>query len=123
MSRIAIVDDSRLVRTFTAGVLKAKGHEAVEIEPTSLFDVLRVLREQPVDLVMVDLLMPACPGESLVRACREDAALKELPILIVSAHRDEATLQRMQHMGLSGFLLKPLDPVALASKVAEILAS
>lgn len=123
MSRIAIVDDSRLVRTFAAGALKAQGHEVVEIEPTSLFDVLRVLREAPVDLVLVDLLMPACPGESLIRACREDASLRELPILVVSAHRDDATLQRMQHMGLSGFLLKPLEPGALGAKVAEILAS
>lgn len=123
MSRIAIVDDSRLVRTFAAGVLKAKGHEAIEVDPTSLFDVLKVLREQAVDLVMVDLLMPGCPGESLVRACREDAFLQSLPILIVSAHRDEAALLRMQQLGLSGFLLKPLDPAVLAGKVVEILAS
>jgi CheY-like chemotaxis protein len=123
MSRIAIVDDSRLVRTFAAGVLKAKGHETVEVDPTSLYEVLKVLREQPLDLVMVDLLMPACPGESLVRACREDPSLLTLPVLIVSAHRDEETLARMQQMGLSGFLMKPLDPAALAAKVAEILAS
>jgi DNA-binding response OmpR family regulator len=123
MSRIAIVDDSRMVRTFASGVLKAKGHETIEVDPTSLFDVLKVLREQAVDLVMVDLLMPECPGESLVRACREDSALQNLPVLVVSAHRDEETLVRMQLMGLSGFLLKPLNPAALADKVAEILAS
>ena len=123
MSRIAIVDDSRLVRTFAASVLKAKGYETIEIDPSSLFDVLKVLREQSVDLVMVDLLMPECPGESLVRACREDSALQNLPVLVVSAHRDEEILVRMQMMGLSGFLLKPMSPVALVDKVAEILAS
>lgn len=123
MSRIAIVDDSRLVRTFAAGVLKAKGYETIEVDPSSLFDVLKVLREQSVDLVMVDLLMPECPGESLVRACREDSALQNLPVLVVSAHRDEEILVRMQTMGLSGFLLKPMSPAALVDKVAEILAS
>ena len=122
MSRIAIVDDSRLVRAFVAGALRGQGHETVEVEPTSLFEVLKVLRETPVDLLVADFLMPECPGESLVRACREDAALRNLPILVVSAHRDDLSLQRMQLMGISGFLLKPVDASNLVAKVAEALA-
>lgn len=122
MPRIAIVDDSRLVRAFAAAALRAKGHEALEVEPTSLFEVLKVLRETPVDLMLLDFLMPGCPGESLVRACREDAALRDLPILIVSAHRDDTSLIRMQQMGISGFLMKPIEPSVLADKVAETLA-
>jgi CheY-like chemotaxis protein len=94
----------------------------VEVEPTSLFEVLKVLRETPVDLLVADFLMPECPGESLVRACREDAALRNLPILVVSAHRDDLSLQRMQLMGISGFLLKPVDASNLVAKVAEALA-
>ncbi len=122
MSRIAIVDDSRLVRTFVAGTLRSQGHEMVEVEPTSLFEVLRVLREAPVDLLVADYLMPECPGESLVRACREDSALRELPVLILSAHRDDLSLQRMQQMGISGFLMKPVEVRVLVAKVAEVLA-
>lgn len=122
MPRIAIVDDSRLVRAFAAGALRAQGHETVEVEPTSLFEVLKVLRESPVDLLVADFLMPECPGESLVRACREDAALQGLPILVVSAHRDDISLKRLQQMGISGFLLKPVDASALAAKVTEALA-
>ncbi|GLH68513.1 hypothetical protein GETHPA_00460 [Geothrix rubra] len=122
MARIAIVDDSRLARVFAAGALRAQGHEVVEVEPDSLFSVLKVLRDDPVDLLVMDLLMPECPGESLVRACREDAALQGLPVLVLSAHRDDEALQRMQQHGISGFLLKPLEPAALVEKVAEALA-
>jgi CheY-like chemotaxis protein len=121
MPRIAIVDDSRLARAFAAAALRAKGHEVVEIEPNSLFEILRVLRETPVDLLVMDFLMPECPGETLVRACREDAALRDQPILILSAHRDDDSLVRMQQMGISGFLLKPVEASALAAKVAETL--
>lgn len=123
MPRIAIVDDSRLVRAFAAAALRAKGHEAVELEPTSLFEVLKRLREAPVDLLLVDFLMPECPGESLVRAVREDAALRDLPILVVSAHRDDLLLQSMQQLGISGFLLKPVDAATLAAKVAEAIGA
>jgi len=75
-----------------------------------------------VDLVVMDFLMPDCPGESLVRACREDAALKDLPVLLLSAHRDDEALVRMQQQGISGFLLKPVEPAILAEKVTEALA-
>ena len=122
MARIAIVDDSRLVRAFAAGALRAQGHETVEVAPTSLFEVLKVLRESPVDLLIVDFLMPECPGESLVRAVREDAALRDLPILVVSAHRDDNLLQTVQQLGISGFLLKPVDAATLAAKVTEAIS-
>jgi DNA-binding NarL/FixJ family response regulator len=121
MSRIAIVDDSRLIRAFAAGALRAKGHETVEVEPTSLFEVLKVLRESALDLLIVDFLMPECPGQSLIRACREDAVLRDLPILVVSAHRDDLSLQHMQQMGISGFLMKPVDASTLVAKVAEVM--
>ncbi len=123
MSRIAVVDDSRLVRAYSAGALRASGHEPVEVDPTSLSDVLKVLRDTPVALLMADCLMPDCPGESLVRACREDPVLKDLPILIVSAHRDEGSLNRLQQLGISGFLFKPVEASALVGKVAEALES
>src|ERR1035438_3124025 len=119
MSRIAIVDDSRLIRAFAAGALRAKGPETVEVEPTSLFEVLKVLRESALDLLIVDFLMPECPGQSLIRACREDAVLRDLPILVVSAHRDDLSLQHMQQMGISGFLMKPVDASTLVAKVAR----
>ncbi len=122
MARIAIVDDSRLARVFAAAALRARGHEVVEVEPESVFAVLKVLRETPVDLLLMDLLMPGCPGESLIRACREDASLTGLPVLVLSAHRDDEALRRMQQQGLSGFLLKPLDAAALVAKVQEALA-
>jgi len=122
MTRIAIVDDSRLVRAFVAGAVRAQGNEAVEVEPTSLFEVLAALREAPMDLLVADFLMPDCPGESLVRAIREDPTLRELPILMLSAHRDDDTLIRLQRLGISGFLLKPVEAPALVAKLAEALA-
>lgn len=122
MSRIAIVDDSRMVRVFVSGALRTRGHEPVEIEPTSLVDVLKALREAPLDLLVADFLMPGCPGESLVRACREDVTLCDLPILILSAHRDDDSLLRLQRLGISGLLMKPVEASTLVAKVAETLA-
>lgn len=117
MARIAIVDDSRLARTFTVGCLKKLGHELLEIDPTSLFDVIKALREDPPELLLMDYLMPNCPGTSLARALREDPALKDIRIIMISAHRDEEIQERLRRMGVDAFLTKPCDPQALVDQV------
>ncbi len=122
MALIAIVDDSRLARTFAATCLHKSGHEIVEIDPISIFEVLKILRENPPQLLLMDYLMPGCPGNSLVRACREDQSLKEIPILVITAHRDEEVRERLERMGLLGFLHKPFEPQTLQSEVERLLA-
>lgn len=121
MARIAIVDDSRLARTFAATCLRKEGHEPVEIDPLSIFEVLKLLRENPPDALLMDFLMPGCPGSSLVRACREDPALKDLPILVITAHRDEEIKARLERMGSLGFLHKPFEPKTLQDEVRRLL--
>lgn len=121
MARIAIVDDSRLARTFTVGCLKKLGHELVEIDPTSLFDVIKALREEPPVILLMDYLMPNCPGTSLARAMREDPALKDIRIIMISAHRDEEIQERLRRMGVDAFLAKPCDPQVLVDQVEALL--
>ncbi|HWQ08292.1 MAG TPA: response regulator [Holophaga sp.] len=123
MVRIAIVDDSRLARTFTRKCLEPLGHELVEIEPTSLFDVLSQLRETPPDLLLMDLLMPNCPGASLARAFCEDRRLQDVRLLMISAHRDDALQERLSNFGVDAFLLKPFEPQSLVELVQGLLES
>lgn len=120
MARIAIVDDSRLARTYTASIVRKLGHEAVDIDPTSIFDVLKELRETPPDVLIMDYLMPNCPGVSLARACHEDEALREVHILVITAHRDEDVNTRLERMGVKGFLHKPFEPKALEDLLATV---
>jgi len=122
MAKIAIVDDSRLARTFTSSCLKKQNHELTEIEPTSIFDVLRILKDDPPALLLMDYLMPHCPGMSLVRTVREDAAMKGTKILVITAHRDDEVQERLTHLGADAFLHKPFEPQALVDAVDGLLA-
>lgn len=121
MARIAIVDDSRLARTFAMSCLRKLDHEVVEVDPTSIFEVLTALRESQPELIVMDFLMPLCPGTSLVRSCREDAALKDVKILMVTAHHDEEVQTRLERMGVDRFLHKPFEPQVLQAAVTELL--
>jgi CheY-like chemotaxis protein len=121
MARIAVVDDSRLARTFTVSCLRKLGHELVEVEPTSLFDVIKQLREAPPQLLLMDYLMPNCPGTSLARAFQEDPTLKDVRIIMISAHRDEEIQERLSRLGVEAFLSKPFEAQALVELVEQLL--
>jgi len=123
MGRIMIVDDSRLARTFTAACLRKHGHDVQEVEPESLFDVLKVVKESIPDLLIMDFLMPQCPGTSLARVCHDDAALRAMRILVLTAHRDEEVARRLANMGVAEVMYKPFEPQALVDTVAGLLAA
>jgi two-component system phosphate regulon response regulator PhoB len=121
MGKILIVDDSRLARTFTAVCLRKQGHEVLEVEPTSIFDVLKTVKEAVPDLLIMDYLMPHCPGTSLARVCHEDLELRPMLILVLTAHRDEEVTRRLLNMGVAEVMFKPFEPQALVDTVTALL--
>ena len=121
MAKIAIVDDSRLARLVTTSCVKNLGHELREIEPTSVFDVMERLREDPPALVLMDYLMPNCPGLSLARALREDPGLRYVKILMISAHRDEDIQLCLKRLGVESFMSKPFEAKTLVETVEGLL--
>ncbi len=121
MAKIAIVDDSRLARTFWVGCLKKLECELVEIEPTSLGDVLKSLRENRPDILLTDYLMPNCSGTTLVGAIHEDPRLTSIKILMISAHHDEDIREYMEGHGVNAFLSKPVDPKDLVEQVLDLM--
>jgi len=122
MARIAVVDDNPGARHFAAACLKSAGHEIQELEPTCLFDLLAVLHPNPPEVLITDLIMPGCPGQTLIRACREDAHFKDLKILLLTAHGDQKLAKFLRGMGNIHYLSKPVAPAALADCVDRFLS-
>jgi DNA-binding response OmpR family regulator len=121
MGRIMIVDDSHLARTYTAACLRKQGHEVQEVDPTSIFEVLKEVKAARPDLLIMDYLMPNCPGTSLARVCHEDADLGTMRVLMLTAHRDEEVTRRLMNLGVAEVMFKPFEPQALVDTVAAIL--
>lgn len=121
MGRIMIVDDNRSARVFASASLRHLDHELVEVEPECIYEVLKLLHENPPDLLITDLVMPTCPGQTLIQACREDPHLKHLKILLLSAHSDVKLANFLQEMGLTQYLSKPVGPKVLADSVERFL--
>jgi DNA-binding NarL/FixJ family response regulator len=120
MALIAIVDDSRLARSFATACLKQAEHEVVEVEPTCLSEVMGKLRELRPLVLILDQQMPTFSGSSLVRACFEDDALGDLKVVMLTAHHNEDLEIRMEKLGVHAVLHKPISPSDLNKAVAML---
>lgn len=85
--------------------------------PESLYDVLAAIHAHRPALVITDYEMPACNGESLIRALREDAALQDTPVIVLSTHREAELVERLSRWNLVAYALKPIRPEELVEKV------
>ena len=117
---ILIVDDSAFIRAFTRIHLQEAGFTVCEVDPKSLFDVLNAIHIHRPSLIITDYEMPFCNGETLVRAIREDTAIQEIPILVLSAHREADLVERLSQWNLAGYVVKPIKPEDLVEAVRKI---
>jgi len=120
MAKIVIVDDSKLARDEVTRALEDAGHEVIGVDPASLYDVLKVVREGRPGLVITDYNMPSLRAESLVRALREDPFLGGLMVMVLSANRDAEAVRSMLERGVDGFAFKG-NTAVLVERVRELL--
>lgn len=121
MARIAIVDDNAGAVRFASASLRHLGHDLLEIEPDCLSHVLIALHDPAPDLLITDLVMPTCPGQTLIQACREDPHLKDMKILLVTAYGDLKLAPFLQSVGPIPCINKPVGAQVLAHTVTKIL--
>ncbi len=79
------------------------------------------INEQKPDVVITDLMMPGMDGLTLIKRLRENAALADLPILVLSAG-SQVYLDKAQIAGATKVIQKPVDPTLLWSEVRQLLA-
>jgi CheY-like chemotaxis protein len=116
-----VVDDSAASRTALAARLEGWGASVVTADAVhSALDVLReaVTGSQPFDVALVDLDMPEQTGLDLARAVRADAAIQDLPLILLTAY-GRAPLPLAQ---VDATLNKPVRSVALAECLALVRA-
>lgn len=116
-----VVDDDLLNRTLLAMGLKAEGY-CVEMAEDGRA-ALELLRAQPFDVVLLDLLMPEMDGYQVLEHMKADPQLRHLPVIIISALDELDSVVRCIEMGATDYLPKPFDPLLLRARINASLAS
>jgi CheY-like chemotaxis protein len=82
---------------------------------------LRMVREQPFDLVVLDLHLPDLPGDEVLAQLRADPATRDLPVVILTADVTGDRAAALQHSGARAYLTKPVRPEELLEVLDGVL--
>lgn len=117
MSRILIIEDEEAIADLEKDYLELSDFE-VEIEHTGDEGLQKALKED-FDLVVLDLMLPGMDGFEVCKKIREE---KNIPILMVSAKKDDIDKIRGLGLGADDYMTKPFSPSELVARVKAHMA-
>ena len=116
---ILIVDDTESARDTLAALLHADGYRLVFAENGP--EALERSRETPLDLILLDVMMPGMDGHAVCRALRAAPVTAEIPIIMVTALDDPESRLRGIESGADNFISKPFNRGELRAQVRTLL--
>ncbi len=117
--KILIVDDFSTMRRIVRNLLKELGYtSADEAEDGAV--ALQKLQGGGFNFVITDWNMPNMDGLQLLQAIRSDAALKHLPVLMITAEAKKENIIAAAQSGANGYIVKPFTAATLNEKLIKI---
>jgi len=116
---ILVVDDNEENRDMLARRLARQSYEV--LCASGGLGALHTLAARSVDLVLLDVMMPDLDGYAVLQRLKADPALRDIPVLMISALDDLESVVRCIQLGAEDYLNKPFDPVLLQARVGACL--
>jgi CheY-like chemotaxis protein len=117
---ILLADDSPLIHRHTVPILEEAGYEVVSAMDGA--EGLKLTREHKPDLVITDIEMPKLDGYELCQVIKSDPNLAHLPVLIASSLGEAQDLERGFDVGADDYLVKPMVPEDLTTRVRQLFS-
>ncbi len=119
MKKVLVVDDEMMNRDLVCKILRKEGFFV--IEAVNGKEALSILKNDRVDLVLMDLMMPVMDGFEAIEAIREESRYDKLPLIAVTALSDGETRQKVLSLGADGCILKPFVLFELVESVKRAI--
>lgn len=116
MAKILIVEDERNMQEIIARYMQRGGHSCFTADDG--MDALLMLKNNPVDLMILDIMMPHLDGFSVCKMARE---ISNLPIIMLTAKSNEDDKLRGYDLGADDYMTKPFSPKVLLAKANALL--
>ncbi len=118
-ARILVVDDVDSNREVMTRILKRDGHAVETAEEGA--EALRKLRQEPYDLVLLDVMMPGVDGLQVIEAMHGDDQLTRIPVIMLSALHEQDSILKCIQFGAMDYLPKPINQQMLKARITACL--
>ena len=116
---LLVADDDAANREMLARRLQRQGHR-VTLASSGL-EVLRLVRTQKFDLVLLDMIMPGLDGYQVLTRMKSDPAMADIPVIIISSLDQENNVARCIEAGAEDYVGKPFNSVFLRARIGACL--
>jgi DNA-binding response OmpR family regulator len=117
--RILVVDDDENILNLEKTILEQKGFDVTTAAGGA--EALRLLAESPVDLILLDVMMPEVDGFTVCRKIKEDSRLKDVPVIFLTAKGGGDALAEGFESGAVMYINKPFTANKLLTIVNTML--
>src|SRR5438309_1061081 len=113
--RVLVVDDDADFRRDCVGILRRAGYTVTEA--TGALEAMRVVLADPLDAVVLDLVLPDGHGIEVARAFRAVTTTRDICVVAITAHPASVQFVDPRSFGAATILIKPVDPRTLCEAV------
>jgi len=117
--RVIIVEDEADMAELVAMRLRRERY-AVEVAHDGL-QGLSLIRGNPPDLVVLDIMLPGLPGTEVMKELRSDPATASVPVVMLTAKSEESDVVLGLHLGADDYVTKPFSMSVLLARIAAVL--
>jgi two-component system chemotaxis response regulator CheY len=118
MKHCLVVDDSRVVRKVICHMIAPLGFETHEAADGQ--EALRLLQQQPIDVVMLDWNMPVMDGIECVQMMRADAHIQQPIVIFCTTETEMPKIQQALAAGADEYVMKPFDEGIIRGKFEQL---
>lgn len=116
---VLVVDDDSMARLILRQVLQ-RHLNATVTEAVNGVEALVALEAASFDLVILDLRMPVMDGLTVLRTIRATARLADMPVVILTAERNDENVCRSIQLGIADYLTKPFRGKEIAERLTQV---
>ena len=119
MSTILVIEDNPDNMDLIEEILEDHGHTV--LKATLAEDGFRTLRQTGADLVLMDIALPQMSGLEATRIIKADAALRQTPVIALTAHAMDRDRETALAAGCDAYLTKPVDEALLLDTIQQFM--
>jgi two-component system, OmpR family, alkaline phosphatase synthesis response regulator PhoP len=119
VARVLIVEDSADIADLLKHYLRGAGHDVEHLAAGDA--VMPHVRNEPPDLIVLDLMLPGMDGLTVCQALRHDPVTARIPVIMLTARGEESDRIRGLELGADDYVVKPFSPREVTMRVAALL--